>query len=194
VKGLSEDKQSHLVSGRECGECTACCVVLSIKDPNLKKPADQACSHMIEKGGCDIYSERPSVCQNWYCAWRFMAQLGEEWRPDRSGILLRPAEKGIVFQPIRDPKEVLTSERALELIGGGIEQGIPLFMSIPTQKGFRSYRITLNEHLDIVIRSRHLPSIQAKMLELIKFSSAQITDPITPTYNRTNLITRCDSK
>jgi len=194
VNGLSKNKETHLVSGRECGECTACCVFLSIKDQNLNKPADQACSHMIEKGGCSIYSERPSVCQNWHCAWRFMEQLGDEWRPDRSGILLRPAEKGIIFQPISEPKEVLTRERALELIGGGIEQGIPLFMSIPTRKGFRSYRMPLNEHLDIVVRSRHFPSIQTKMLELIEFSSAQITDPITPAYNRTNLIIRCDSK
>ena len=177
---MSKNKESHLVSGRECGECTACCVFLHIKDQNLEKPADQACSHMIEKGGCNIYSERPPVCQNWYCAWRFMEQLGEEWRPDRSGIMLRSDEKGIIFQPIREPKDVLTSERALELIGGGVEQGIPLCMSIPTKEGFRSYRMPLNEHLDIVVRSRHFPSIHAKMLELIEFSSAQITDPITP--------------
>jgi len=175
VKELSQNNEAHLVSGRECGECTACCVVLRIQDKNLQKPADQACSHMIEKGGCNIYSERPSVCQNWYCAWRFMEQLDEEWRPDRSGIMLRTADKGIIFQPIREPKEVLTSERALELIGGGIEQGIPLFMSIPTRKGFRSYRMPLNEHLESVIKSRHFPSMQAKILELIEFSSAQIT-------------------
>jgi len=181
VKGLSKDKESHLVSGRECGECTACCVFLLIDDEGFKKPADQACSHMIEKGGCKIYSERPSVCQNWYCAWRFMAQLGEEWRPDRSGILLRSDEEGIIFQPIREPKEVLTSERALELIGGGIEQGISLSMSIPTKKGFRSYSMPLNEHLDVAIRSRSLPSIRAKMIELIEFSSAQSTTQIIST-------------
>jgi len=175
---LSKNKESHLVSGRECGECTACCVVLLIEDQDLKKPADQACSHMIEKGGCKIYSERPSVCQDWYCAWRFMVQLDEEWRPDRAGILLRSDEKGIIFQPIREPKDVLTSERALELIGGGIEQGIPLFMHIPTRKGFRSYSMHLNEHLDSVVKSRHFPSIQDKMFELIEFSSAQITAPI----------------
>jgi len=183
VKGLSKNKESHLVSGRECGECTVCCVVLQINDPKLDKPADQACSHMIEKGGCNIYAERPSVCQNWHCAWRFMEQLDEEWRPDRSGILVRTADNGIIFQPIREPKEVLTSERAIELIGGGIEQGIPLFISIPTRVGFRSYQILLNEHLDTVVKSRHFPSIQAKLLELIEFSSSQITDLMIPIVN-----------
>ena len=177
-KKLSTNEESHLVSGRECGECTACCVFLFIDDQDLKKPADQACSHMIEKGGCKIYSERPSVCQSWYCAWRLMEQLGDEWRPDRVGILLRPAENGLMFQPIREPKEVLTSERALELIGGAIEQGIPLFMSIPTRKGFRSYSMSLNENLGAAVKSRHFPSIKNKMIELIKFSSAQKTSPI----------------
>ncbi len=177
---MSEDKESHLVSGRECGECTACCVFLLIKDENFNKPADQACSHMIEKGGCKIYSERPSVCQNWHCAWRFMEQLGDEWRPDRSGILLRSDENGIIFQPIREPKDVLTRERALELIGGGIEQGISMSMSIPTKKGFRSYSMPLNRPLALAVKSRRLPAIRAKMIELIEFASAQNTSPMTP--------------
>ena len=68
-----------------------------------------------------------------------MEQLDETWRPDRSGIMLRSDENGIIFQPIRDPKTVLTNDRAVELIGGGVTQGIPMSMSIPTQKGHRSY-------------------------------------------------------
>jgi len=175
---LSEDNESHLVPGRECGECTACCVVLLIEDQDFKKPADQACSHMVEKGGCKIYSKRPSVCQDWHCAWRFMAQLDDDWRPDLSGILLRSDENGIIFQPILEPEVVLTSDRAIELIGGGIAQGIPLSMSIPTRKGFRSYGMGLNKPLEAAVNSRNFAAIQAKLIELIEFSSAQITDPI----------------
>ncbi len=175
MKALSENKESHLVPGRECGECTACCVVLLIDDENFKKPADQVCSNLMEKGGCKIYSNRPFVCQDWYCAWRFMAQLDETWRPDRSGILLRSDENGIIFQPIREPKDVLTNERAIELIGGGVAQGIPMSMSIPTKKGFRSYGMSLNEPLEAAVQSRNLVTIQDKMVELIEFSSAQNT-------------------
>ncbi|NRA25317.1 MAG: hypothetical protein HRU08_12775 [Oleispira sp.] len=175
---MSDNQESHLVSGRECGECTACCVVLLIEDESFKKPADKVCSNLRAAGGCKIYNKRPSVCQDWFCAWRFMAQLDEEWRPDRSGILLRSDENGIIFQPIREPKEVLTTNRAMELIGGGIAQGIPLSMSIPTEKGFRSYGMSLNEPLDIAVKSRNLFSIRSKMIELIEFSSAQRTDPI----------------
>ena len=113
-----------------------------------------------------------------------MEQLGEEWRPDRSGVLLRSDENGIIFQPIREAKEVLTSERAIELIGGGVAQGIPMSMSIPTKKGFRSFGIELNEHLNEVVESRHFPSIKAKIIELIDFASSQNTSPITPAEER----------
>ncbi len=134
---------------------------------------------MVKKGGCKIYANRPSVCQDWHCAWRFMAQLGDEWRPDRSGILLRSDENGIIFQPIREAKKVLTSPLALELIGGGVAQGIPLSMSIPTKTGFLSHGMSLNEPLDAAVKSRSLPLIRKKMFDLIKFSAAQETDRIT---------------
>lgn len=178
MKGLSESKESHLVPGRECGECSVCCIVLHIDDVNFKKPADQVCTNLMEKGGCKIYDKRPSVCQDWYCAWRFMSQLDDTWRPDRSGILLQSDENGIIFQPIRDPKSVLTNERVIELIGGGVAQGIPMSMSIPTQKGFRSYSIPLNEPLETAVQSRNLITIQDKMIELIDFASAQNTSLI----------------
>jgi len=176
---LSEDNESHLVPGRECGECTACCVVLLIDDDDFKKPADQVCTNLIDKGGCKIYATRPSVCQDWHCAWRFMAQLGDDWRPDRSGILLRSDENGIIFQPIQSAKKVMTSDRAIELIGGGVAQGIPMSMSIPTKKGFLSYGMSLNEPLEAVVKSRNLQKIRKKMLDLIKSSSKQNTDRIS---------------
>lgn len=175
---MSEDNESHLVSGRECAECTACCVVLLIDDEKFKKPADQVCTNLMATGGCKIYQQRPSVCQEWYCAWRFMGQLDESWRPDRSGILLRSDENGIIFQPIRDPKVVLTTDRAIELIGGGVAQGIPMSMSIPTREGYLSYGLSLNEPLASAVASRNLVIIQEKMIELIEFSIAQQTSRI----------------
>ncbi len=178
---MSENNESHLVAGRECGECTVCCVNLLISDKDFNKPADVACTHRVEKGGCKIYNDRPSVCRDWHCAWRFMPQLDDEWRPDRSGILLRSDENGIIFQPIRDAKKVLTSARAIELIGGGVSQGIPMSMSIPTKKGFLSHGMSLNEPLQKVVESRSLAAIQNKMIDLIKFSKKQKTDAIIAT-------------
>lgn len=175
---MSEDNESHLVSGRECGECTVCCIVLQIDDGTFKKPADQVCENLMDKGGCKIYSQRPSVCQDWHCAWRFMPQLDDSWRPDRSGILVKSDENGIIFQPIRDPKVVMTNDRAIELIGGGVAQGIPMSMNIPTKQGFLSYGISLNEHLEDAVQSRNLVTIQEKMIELIDFAAAKNTSRI----------------
>lgn len=172
---MSEDNESHLVSGRECGECNVCCIVLMIDDGHFKKPADKVCANLMDKGGCKIYSQRPTVCQDWYCAWRFMEQLDETWRPDRSGILVQSDENGIIFQPIREPKVVLTTDRVIELIGGGVAQGIPMSISIPTRKGFRSYSLPLNDHLQEAVQSRNLVNIQTKIIELIDFASAKKT-------------------
>jgi hypothetical protein len=152
--------------------------VLQIDDKNFKKPADQVCENLLDAGGCNIYKQRPSVCQEWYCAWRFMEQLDESWRPDRSGILIRSDENGIIFQPIQDPKTVLTTDRAIELIGGGVAQGIPMSLSIPTKVGYRSYGLSLNAPLEAAVASRNLVTIQDKLIELIDFSSAQNTTAI----------------
>lgn len=181
---MSDNQESHLVSGRECGECTVCCEALHIDDGEFKKPADKACSQMVEKGGCKIYASRPNVCQDWHCAWRFMAQLGDDWRPDRSGILLRSDENGIIFQPIRNPRKVLTNERAIELIGGGIAQGISLSMSIPTRTGHRSYSASLNEPLEAAVQSRNFAVIKSSLLKLIKSASSQKTDKLTAAEKR----------
>ena len=175
---MSEDNESHLVKNRECGECTACCVELLIDDKNFKKPANQACDNLMETGGCKIYQQRPSVCQDWYCAWRFMEQLDESWRPDLSGIMLRSDENGIIFQPIRDPRKVLIRDRSIELIVGGVAQGIPMSLSIPTKAGYRSYGLSLNEPLEEAVASRNLVVIQDKLLALIDFAASQNTSPI----------------
>src|SRR5688572_21923922 len=76
---------------RQCGACTACCHVLEIDDPQLKKAAGTLCSHC--SGGCSIYAQRPKVCRDWLCMWReFPSLLDESWRPDRCGVLMRMAE------------------------------------------------------------------------------------------------------
>ncbi|MGK0405688.1 MAG: hypothetical protein ACJAR6_001063, partial [Oleispira sp.] len=91
---------------------------------------------------------------------------------------LRSDENGIIFQPIQSPKKVMTSDRAIELIGGGVAQGIPMSMSIPTKKGFLSYGLSLNEPLAAAVKSRNLQTIRKKMLDLIKTAAKKNTDRI----------------
>ncbi|MGY3887354.1 YkgJ family cysteine cluster protein [Aeromonas aquatica] len=175
---------SRLVENRACGGCSACCIDLRIEQDSLKKLADEPCPHLVQSGGCGIYNERPSVCRTWYCAWRYMANLGDEWRPDRSGIILRFDESGgLVFQPIRDAAEVLSSELALRLIGGAVANNLPAFISVPTKKGFCASMIQVNEPLKKQVLSRDLFATKITMIQLVNFASNQKTDSIKPLCN-----------
>ena len=83
-----------LVAGRTCGACTVCCVAPSIDKPEIQKVSGAPCRHCLG-GGCAIYDARPPVCRGFFCAWRTVEIFGEEWRPDKSGVLPRIETEGI---------------------------------------------------------------------------------------------------
>lgn len=70
---------------RTCGDCTLCCQVLDI--PELAKPAGRLCVHA--NAGCTIYPDRPKPCRTFTCGWLATPGLGEAWRPDIAGFLVR---------------------------------------------------------------------------------------------------------
>ncbi|MCW6536675.1 YkgJ family cysteine cluster protein [Sphingomonas lycopersici] len=76
-----------VLADRECGGCVACCTVLTVDTPEFKKPAGTPCAHLVP-GGCGIHETRPPICRTWFCAWRRIASLPDEARPDRSGLLV----------------------------------------------------------------------------------------------------------
>jgi len=76
-----------LLADRACGDCTACCTVLTVDTPDFKKPAGTPCAQLTARG-CGIHAVRPHICRTWFCAWRRVAGMPEEARPDRSGLLV----------------------------------------------------------------------------------------------------------
>ncbi len=76
-----------VLADRACGDCTACCTVLTVDTPDFKKPADMPCTHLTSRG-CGIHAERPAICRAWFCGWRRVAALPDDARPDRSGLLV----------------------------------------------------------------------------------------------------------
>lgn len=78
----------ELVPNRECDECTACCKHLTIETTDLVKLPNVKCEHLLKNGGCGIYSRRPDPCRGWFCAWRSLSELDDNWRPDKSGVML----------------------------------------------------------------------------------------------------------
>ncbi len=77
---------NHLVPGRDCGDCVACCEVLRIEDADVGKPAGVMCRHNTG-GGCGIYTTRPGICRTWFCLWRRIDAMPDEVRPDRCGVI-----------------------------------------------------------------------------------------------------------
>lgn len=84
---LETDLLGQVLSDRVCGDCTMCCTVLTVDTPDFGKPAGTPCVHLTSSG-CGIHADRPRICRTWFCAWRRVAGLPEEARPDRSGILV----------------------------------------------------------------------------------------------------------
>ena len=76
-----------VLANRECGGCTACCVTLKVDTPDLAKPAGTPCPQLTANG-CSIHAVRPTICRTWFCAWRRLAALPDEARPDRSGLIV----------------------------------------------------------------------------------------------------------
>lgn len=78
---------SAVVPRRSCGECSLCCKLAKIVE--LDKPEGVWCRHCAPgRGGCTIYETRPPVCRNWHCLWMLRPELGPEWQPLISKIIL----------------------------------------------------------------------------------------------------------
>jgi hypothetical protein len=71
---------------RQCGDCSLCCKILGI--PELEKPRNEWCPHVILKRGCQIYDKRPASCQNFHCLWLLDERLGDEWKPNKSKMVV----------------------------------------------------------------------------------------------------------
>tara|TARA_R110000787_G_scaffold32357_14_gene85491 strand:- start:2381 stop:2941 length:561 start_codon:yes stop_codon:yes gene_type:complete len=76
-----------VLADRACGDCTACCTVLTVDTPDFAKPAGTPCVHLGSQG-CSIHAVRPHICRTWFCAWRRIAGIPDAARPDQSGILV----------------------------------------------------------------------------------------------------------
>ena len=168
-----------LVPGRECGECTACCVHLRIDTEELQKPEDVPCEHLVPKRGCGIYEQRPPVCWNWHCGWRKIAFLDDQWRPDRCGIMIRLEPRGIVLQAIGSMQAYLTSQ-ALQLIGASVDSGKPIFINTPGKPGHTSASMQLNDALAGAVKAHDRGAVIEEIVKAVEFGLNFSTDPISP--------------
>jgi len=71
---------------RNCNGCSMCCFVLAVHE--IDKPAGVWCSHCPSKRACRIYDTRPQECRDFNCGWLTSPEIGDEWNPRRSRIVL----------------------------------------------------------------------------------------------------------
>jgi hypothetical protein len=162
---------NYLVPGRDCGTCTACCVFLQIETKGIEKLAGIPCRHLTDCDGCAIYADRPQVCRSYDCLWRSVDALGEEWRPDRSGILMQlddaprgPEDPYSVLVILTGPPELMLDDRFAALAGGFIESGTDIHLTYLAEPGMPSLRLLLNPILAPAIAARDLAEVKSLLL------------------------------
>jgi hypothetical protein len=97
-----EESKAMTVPGRECGQCTLCCKLLKVDV--IEKPGGQWCKHCTPGKGCNIYANRPEICEAWFCGWRQWEWFGPEWYPLKSKIVISATD--VSLDPDRSRVEV----------------------------------------------------------------------------------------
>jgi hypothetical protein len=178
-----------LISGRDCGGCTVCCVLPTIDKPEIQKQSGARCIHCAATG-CAIYDNRPPICRAWYCAWRTVDIFGDDWRPDRSGVMPLIETEGIPEQfEIRtglslmltgNPNQIVRQRWFQDFVITGVMNSIPLFLSLPGPRGYQAATVFLNNEqmLDAIKRGTVKDALEAalKILRGWTFEPAVITN------------------
>ena len=170
----------ELVNGRACGDCTVCCVVTQIDTKEFQKPPGVRCQHLCAEGGCSIYETRPPICRTYHCGWRYLAFLGDNWRPDKSGVLLAftPESElppgyasGVTFILSGRPPAGMT--RAIyHYVSSLIADGVHVMLAVPGPEGFYPAVTVLNDKLKQAARTRDLAAIEAAFTDAMTLMGA----------------------
>lgn len=131
-----------VLSDRDCGDCTICCTVLTVDTPDFGKPGGTPCVHLASHG-CSIHATRPHICRTWFCAWRRVASLPDEARPDRSGILVsldfvrepRNCFEGVSIMVRMDPdSKAIDNDMAGAILDRLCDQLVPVWFTDGSRK------------------------------------------------------------
>jgi len=137
-----------LLPDRDCGGCVECCRFIPLDLPELAKPTGELCAYCVDGAGCGVHAIRPQTCRTWFCVWR-MVELSEAWRPDRSGIIVRPdglTTGEITLYVVRDTA-FLGSSDLFDTLAGWIGNGIALALSRPGPVGTLPVRAVVTDYL-----------------------------------------------
>lgn len=167
-----------MASSNECGDCFACCRALPIDQPELQKKAGVLCPHHNGgRHGCTIYETRPTVCQGFFCGWRLVPELGDAWRPDRSGVLMMMVAQADVPENYRPGGDginfiIIGGERAIrsgfvDYVGTLVRRRVAVYMSDETPKTL------INSYLEKPAAMRDTAGLTAMLLHIYRLHLEQ---------------------
>jgi hypothetical protein len=84
---LTQFLSAASATGRSCGSCTLCCKVYDVAVID-NKPRGVWCKHCAPGKGCGIWQERPDFCRDFSCHWLKDTSFGDEWKPERSKLVM----------------------------------------------------------------------------------------------------------
>ena len=71
---------------KSCGDCTLCCKLPEINDPEYHKKSFSHCKNCnLSKGNCNIYENRPMTCKTFEC---FYLQDKTDLKPNDVGFFI----------------------------------------------------------------------------------------------------------
>ena len=136
---------------RQCGPCTVCCTELKI--PQLRKEARVPCQHLTASG-CGIYADRPNVCREFLCGWRLFEEMGDDWRPDLSGVM------ALRWAPDQLPAAWKSAPYGVHLLIIGGEQAVmrPAFITYVARTMARGIPVFLSAASPYILLNDHVPA------------------------------------
>jgi hypothetical protein len=178
----------ELIPGRDCGDCTVCCTWPTINKPEIQKVSGATCKHCTG-GGCAIYETRFPVCRGYFCAWRTVDIFGEDWRPDKSGVLPYVETEGIAedfdlstgigLMLVGHAARIVRQRWFQDFIITGVMNNVPLFLSLPGPRGHQAATVSLNtgEMVEAIRRGTVKEALESalKILRGWDFTPAAIT-------------------
>jgi hypothetical protein len=187
---------NQLVPGRECGDCNVCCRIFAIDKPEIQKQPGALCRHCAN-GPCEIYQTRPDVCRTYYCGWRRLEILEEDWRPDKSGILVElgdsdtpsPTSPALVLVLIGNPLKTVRQQRFIEFVATSIRRNTPLFLSVPGPVGKQAARLALNSPEVVAAVRQSRSHVRIELEKALKRFSAHEYLPYPATYSGNDVST-----
>jgi len=110
---------------------------MAIDKPEIQKEAGVTCRHC--RGGCTIQDHWPALCRDYFCGWRRLKIMDDNWRPDRSGVLAQVEQQGgtihLELVLVANPLKTVRQPWFADFIAYCVRSGIDLSLGIPGPPG-----------------------------------------------------------